>query len=146
MKFSLAIVIAALVGSVAAAPALDARAEKVNAIKQMRSYVDLEARGPPGGHPEQQKNGGGPPGEHGEHNNNGNGRGWGKGGRPGNPGHHGGEYKNDPNNCGQEGNVCPPSYNGVGQPICVNGQCALQCPAGTRQFSTNSQYAAAFCA
>lgn len=115
---------------------------------QMRSYVDLEARGPPGGHPEKQKNGGGPPGEHGEGNNNGNGRGWGKGGRPGNPGafpvlavtcrrsrclrssrssgHHGGEYKNDPNNCGEEGNVCPPSYNGIGQPICVNGQCALR--------------------
>ncbi|EMS20072.1 uncharacterized protein RHTO_03870 [Rhodotorula toruloides NP11] len=145
MKISFAIVIAALVGSVAAAPALDARAEKVNAIKQMRSYVDLEARGPPGGHPEHQKNGG-PPGEHGEHNSEGNGRGWGKGGRPGNPGHHGGEYKNDPNNCGEEGNVCPPSYNGVGQPICVKGQCALQCPPGTRQFSTNSQYASAFCA
>lgn len=104
MKISFAIVIAALVGSVAAAraflrlsptafamtltpraAALDARAEKVNAIKQMRSYVDLEARGPPGGHPEHQKNGG-PPGEHGEHNSEGNGRGWGKGGRPGNPG------------------------------------------------------------
>ncbi|BGP37331.1 hypothetical protein JCM10450v2_001238 [Rhodotorula kratochvilovae] len=34
-------------------------------------------------------------------------------------------------NCGAIGNVCPGSYNGVGNPSCRNGFCRLSCPSGT---------------
>ncbi|TNY23389.1 hypothetical protein DMC30DRAFT_444455 [Rhodotorula diobovata] len=34
-------------------------------------------------------------------------------------------------NCGAIGNVCPGSYNGVGEPSCRNRVCRLNCPYGT---------------
>ncbi|TNY23390.1 hypothetical protein DMC30DRAFT_389847 [Rhodotorula diobovata] len=33
-------------------------------------------------------------------------------------------------NCGAIGNVCPPSYNGIGSPWCRSRQCGLRCPPG----------------
>ncbi|GAA5905866.1 hypothetical protein JCM8208_003361 [Rhodotorula glutinis] len=35
-----------------------------------------------------------------------------------------------PTNCGAIGNVCPPSYNGIGTPQCRNRACILNCPVG----------------
>ncbi|GAA5900924.1 hypothetical protein JCM8208_007566 [Rhodotorula glutinis] len=36
-----------------------------------------------------------------------------------------------PTNCGTLGNVCPPSYNGIGTPQCRNRNCILNCPPGS---------------
>ncbi|BGP05020.1 hypothetical protein JCM10049v2_000824 [Rhodotorula toruloides] len=49
----------------------------------------------------------------------------------------------DPANCGMPGNVCPPSYNGIGKPVCRNGTCRVHCPHGyalRRAKSVNSPF------
>ncbi|KAM0753107.1 Trs120-domain-containing protein [Meredithblackwellia eburnea MCA 4105] len=43
----------------------------------------------------------------------------------------------DVNNCGTAGNVCAPSYNGVGQPKCYNGACTLSCGKGLYPTETS---------
>ncbi|GAA5890895.1 hypothetical protein JCM6882_008849 [Rhodosporidiobolus microsporus] len=49
----------------------------------------------------------------------------------------------DPNNCGLPGNVCPGSYNGIGDAACKSGNCRIQCPAGSflrRAASTTNPF------
>ncbi|ORY81275.1 hypothetical protein BCR35DRAFT_304148 [Leucosporidium creatinivorum] len=49
--------------------------------------------------------------------------------------------KFDANNCGAEGNVCPPSYNGIGSVHCWNFRCGITCPNGYyRRTSSTGQY------
>jgi len=46
------------------------------------------------------------------------------------------DIRNDPNNCGAPGHFCPPSYNGVGTAICVQGKCSLDCPEDQHKVFT----------
>ncbi|GAA5847280.1 hypothetical protein JCM9279_000219 [Rhodotorula babjevae] len=43
-----------------------------------------------------------------------------------------------PTNCGTVGNVCPPSYNGIGTPQCRNRNCILNCPPGSYMRRTTA--------